>query len=100
MKVLQGGVGDFPPSLRPLHERSVDLTFIGCAAPAAMSSCCPEILEMHRSHDLLLLSLRETACHGCMPPSVLCSTQHGACITASQAPAARGLAAGGRGGGQ
>jgi hypothetical protein len=31
MKVLQGGVGDFPPILRPLHERSVDLTFIGWA---------------------------------------------------------------------
>ena len=36
MKVLQGGVGDFPPSLRPLHERSVDLTFIGCAAHAGL----------------------------------------------------------------
>ena len=51
MKVLQGGVGDFPPSLRPLHERSVDLTFIGCVAHAAVSSCsCPGILKTHRSH--------------------------------------------------
>jgi len=29
MKALQGGAGDFPPFLRPLHERSVDLAFYG-----------------------------------------------------------------------
>lgn len=32
MPSLQGGVGDFPPWLRPLHERGHDLTFLGCAA--------------------------------------------------------------------
>lgn len=49
MKVLQGGVGDFPPILRPLHERSVDLSFIGCVrnilyvfgcACECSSACC------------------------------------------------------------
>lgn len=30
MKALQGGVGDFPPFLRPMHERPVDVAFYGC----------------------------------------------------------------------
>ena len=34
---LQGGVGDFPPWLRPLHERGHDVTFLGCARPVSVS---------------------------------------------------------------
>ena len=33
MPSLQGGVGDFPPWLRPLHERGHDVTFLGCVIP-------------------------------------------------------------------
>ncbi len=29
MPLLQGGAGDFPPILRPLHERGTDLAFYG-----------------------------------------------------------------------
>ena len=44
MKPLQGGVGDFPPELRSLHERSVDLAFYGCAPHVCslMSCTCAE----------------------------------------------------------
>lgn len=43
MPSLQGGVGDFPPWLRPLHERGHDLTFLGCAAhPKALKTVSPK----------------------------------------------------------
>jgi hypothetical protein len=52
MKVLQGGVGDFPPSLRPLHERSVDLTFIGRLQPEESQQegeeGANELFKLHR----------------------------------------------------